>query len=166
VRLQSQIGQRHLSTLHRSDFDWRQRRSISAIEHIGRESILGEQPSVAPLSERDDHGEQVFALLSENIFLTLGVACNWPALKNAAVDELLETRRQETTGDSDPFLEIIKAAGTGKCLAQNEQTSPFPDQVNRTRHGAIGVSPAISLHSNLLSKIARDSNSYLEADAQ
>jgi len=124
------------------------------------------QPSVAPLPERDDHREQVFTLLSENIFLTLGVACDWPPFKNAAVDELLETRRQETAGDSDPLLEIIKAAGTGECLAYDEQTSPFPDQINRTRHGAIGVSPAISLHSNLITKNTRDSKSYLAAAAQ
>src|SRR5882757_403129 len=105
VRLQCQIGQRYLPILHRPDFNRSQRRLIPVIEHISRVSILGKQPSVAPLPERDDHREQVFTLLSENIFLTLGVACDWPPFKNAAVDELLETRRQETAGDSDPLLE-------------------------------------------------------------
>jgi len=120
VRLQCQIGQRYLPTLHRPDFDWGQRRLIPAIEHIGRVSIFGKKPSVAPLPERDDHREQVRALLRENIFLTLGVACDWPPFKNAAIDKLLETRRQKTAGDSDLLLEIIKAADTGECLAYDE----------------------------------------------
>jgi len=120
VRLQSQIGQRYLPTLHRPDFNRSQRRLISVIEHISRVSVFGKQPSVAPLPERNDHREQVRALLRENIFLTLGVACDWPPFKNAAIDKLLETRRQKTAGDSDLLLEIIKAADTGECLAYDE----------------------------------------------
>jgi hypothetical protein len=162
---QCQVGQRNLSALYRTDFDWRQQGLISVVEHVSRVPICREQPPVTPLSERDDRRKQVFSLFGQGVFMTLGIAGDWPTLKDSSVDEFFKPRRQKIAGNSNSLLEVIKATDAGKRLTQYEQTSPFSDLINRTRQRAIGVSPAISLHWDLLSKFVCDSNSYLTASS-
>ncbi len=88
--------------------------------------------------------------------MTFGIAVNGAPFQNAPIYEFFETRRQKIARNSDPLLKIIEPANTAECFPQDKEAPPFPNQINRTCHRAIGVGPAFSLHRRILGETERE----------
>lgn len=88
--------------------------------------------------------------------MTFGIGVNRAPFQNAPIYEFFETRGQKIARDSDPLLKVIEPTNAAECFPQDKEAPPFPNQINRTCHRAIGVGPAFSLHRRILGETARE----------
>ncbi len=82
--------------------------------------------------------------------MTFGITVNRAPFENAPIYKFLETRRQKIARDPNLLLKVIESPDARECFPQDKKASPLPYQVNRTRHRAIGLGPAFSLHGHIL----------------
>lgn len=112
------------------------RRVAVPVVDLDRRTRRG-SPPIAPLHERHERGEEVEALVGQEVLdapasarLAIGVAA-----EHAIFDESGETSTQNLAGTTQVVLEVVEAAHTVEGLSQYEKRPFLPNHVDGALNG-------------------------------
>ena len=83
--------------------------AVDSVEHADWRRRGPEQPSVAPLAQRDDGRQEIFPHLAQDILVPPGFVGDGLALEDSASDQLLQSRGQQIARDFELLLKIIES---------------------------------------------------------
>ena len=103
--------------------------AAAVVRSSTRRAAVG-QPAVAPLHQRDQHREQVRALLGQPVLVAGALArlAVGDALEQPLVDELLQPRRGDRFADPDALGEVVEARRPVEGLAQDQERRARADE--------------------------------------
>jgi hypothetical protein len=90
------------------------------VERWGSEIVMGEGVALAPLAQGDDDGEQVPALVGEDV-LVAGAALVGAQLHDADGDERAQPVDEDVPGDAEAALEVAESADPVEGVAHDQQ---------------------------------------------
>jgi diaminopropionate ammonia-lyase len=106
----------------------------------------GRRPPVTPLPHGRDHVPEIAALAGEPVFRTRRVIGVSHPLQDFAVDQVVQPLGKDVAGDPQPGLEVIEAGHAEEGVPDDEQTPPFPHDVEALGDRAVHVLKAGPLH--------------------
>ncbi len=92
---------------------------------------------IAPLQERDEHGDEVKTFLRWSVLIGLGGLAVQPALEQPLVDERLESVAEDVLCDSGVPLQLAEAPAPEQDLPHHEQRPALSDDLERPGDRAV-----------------------------
>ena len=108
--------------------------------------VLAEEPLVAPLPQRREHGPQLAAHVGEHVVAAPARLLVRAALHHAGVDERVESRGEDVAGDAEPVVELLEAGDAEERVAEDQRGPPLADDLERLGDAAVHVGEGDSAH--------------------
>jgi hypothetical protein len=146
-----------VSTARGAHLDLLEFAAVRGVKHANGRWRGPEQPPIAPLAQRNDGRQEVFAHLGQDILMPPCFLGDRLALQDSASHQLLQPGRQQVARDIELLLKIVESRRAAKSLAQDHEAAPIADDVHGAGHGAFSRGPTFSLH-GVISLIGRSSH--------
>lgn len=101
---------------------------------------------ITPVNQADDNRVEPQTLLGKPIFMAQRGLAVGNFLKHIMIDQMLEPLCQNTPGNAETLLKLIKPPYPEKCFAQHQQRPAIPHHRHRARQGAILPIQILPLH--------------------
>lgn len=101
---------------------------------------------VAEGDQRRDHGEEVPALLRQQVLVALRPLAIEPPLEQSGFGEMLQAPRQHVRRDAEAALELVEAGEALQRIAQDQDAPPFADGLDGAGAGTFGKRDEPGLH--------------------
>src|SRR6266403_3543743 len=157
VSVRSILNGNQFQIIRRNGFPFRvlhfESRGLSGAFVQNRKTFLaaGEEVTFSPLSQSNDHREQVSSFLGQGIFVVGAAVRSRHLFHDSARNQLLKARAQDVLCQSQALLKIGEAPCASEGFTNDKQRPPLADGIERTCHGAqVGFEGLVSHSSSYL----------------